>query len=158
MSTCSVIKPGIPDRPTRRLVPYTSRFRNCIFSRAAARAANSGVRHIGVGVRLRYFFTRLIKPTQLSIKFNHPSKFNMCLGLDSSHTSTSLVTPPCRNQIRTTNEHFTALKACHCSCSMLKDRRHLPVQWNVIEATCRIERTPNNKSDLDGRCKELQTL
>jgi hypothetical protein len=55
-------------------------------------------------------------------------------------------------------EHSTALKASHCSCSTLKGRRHVPVQRNVIEATCSIERTPNNKSDLDGRCKELQTL
>ena len=55
-------------------------------------------------------------------------------------------------------EHSTTLKASHCSCSTLQGRRHVPVQRNVIEATCSIERTPNNMSDLDGRCKELQTL
>ena len=55
-------------------------------------------------------------------------------------------------------EHSTALKASHYSCSTLKDRRHASVQRNAIEATCSIERTPNNKSGSDGRCKELQTL
>ena len=54
--------------------------------------------------------------------------------------------------------HSTALKTSDSSCSTLEDCRHAPVQRNAIEATCSIERTPNNKSDSDGRCKELRTL
>ena len=54
--------------------------------------------------------------------------------------------------------HSAALKPSLSSCVACRTYRLDPVQRSANRATCSIERTPNNKSDLDGRCKELQTL
>jgi hypothetical protein len=54
--------------------------------------------------------------------------------------------------------HSAALKPSLSSCVACRTYRLDPVQRSANRATCSIERTPNNKSDLDGRCKELQAL